>query len=350
MLETRVATLPTVLLRHGGSIARNAAIAALVVLGISLLVPNQYTASTVLLPPNGQDELSGLLSGIPSAGALSRAFGVSSQSSLDVYLGVLRSVTLNRRLLERFALQKVYRQRDVEKAGRKLTSQTRIGLTTEGFVRISVTERDPALAAQLANAYAEELDRFLQLSANHGARLRREFLEHRLALARDSLTRTENALRDYQVAHDMPMVTGDASGAAGGVGSLVAEKMQREIELGTLEGISVGANPRAEQLQAELRQIDLQLARIPPATTAVARLVRNSKIQEKIVLILTEEHEHARLMEMKNIATVDVVDPAVAPLHKSQPRRAAMTAGAFFAAAAVSAALFWLRGGLTPQS
>jgi len=170
MLEPRVATLPAVLLKHGGQVLRNAVIAALVILGISFLVPNKYTASTVLLPPGEQDELSGLLSGISGAGALSRAFGVSSQNTLDVYLGVLRSVSLNRSLLKRFELQKVYRQPDLEKAGRQLTSHTKIALTTEGFVRISVTERDPALAAQVANAYAEELDRFLTLSANHGWR------------------------------------------------------------------------------------------------------------------------------------------------------------------------------------
>ena len=93
---------------------------------------------------------------------------------MDIYLGVLRSRTLNRRLLERFGLQKVYHQADPEKAGRKLTSHTRIALTTEGFVNISVTERDPQLAAQVANGYAEELDQSLQINANHGARLRRE--------------------------------------------------------------------------------------------------------------------------------------------------------------------------------
>ena len=350
MSEHRVGTLPTVLLEHGGQILRNGVISALVILGFSFLIPNKYTASTVLLPPSEQDELSGLLSGLSGAGALSRAFGIPSQNKMDVYLGVLRSAKLNGILLRRFNLQEVYRQRDVEKAGRKLTSHTKIGLTTEGFVRISVTESDPKLAAEIANAYPEELDGFLQLSANHGARLRREFLGSRLELARDSLMRAENSLRDYQVVHGVAVIASDPSAGADGVGALVGEKLQREIELGTLQGISVGRNPRAEQLQAELRQIDLQIARIPPATTAVARLLRDTKVQEKIVLVLTEEHERARLMELKNVSTVEVVDPAMSPLHKSQPRRAPIAIGAFFSGAAASAALYWLRGRLTLRS
>jgi uncharacterized protein involved in exopolysaccharide biosynthesis len=349
MSEHRVATLPAVLLRHGGQILRNAVIASLVILGASFLVPNRYTASTVLLPPGEQDELSGLLSGITGSAALTRAFGISSQNQMDVYLGVLRSQTLNRTLLRRFDLQKVYGERDVEKAGRKLASHTRVSLTTEGFVRIAVTERDPGLAARIANAYPEELDLFLRLNANRGARLRREFLEKRLALARDSLTRSENELRDYQVRHGVSGIGGSLVAGSEGVGALVAEKLQREIELGTLQGISVGRNPRSEQLQAELRQIDLQIARIPPATTALARLARNTKVLEKIVLVLSEEHEQARLMELKNVATVNVVDPAVPPLHKSSPRRGIIALGALVAAAAASAALYWLRGGLTPR-
>jgi capsule polysaccharide export protein KpsE/RkpR len=344
-----MSTLPAVLMRNGGQILRNAFIAALVILGASFLIPNKFTASTVLMPPSESDELGALLSGIAGAGALSRAFGISSQNKMDIYLGVLRSETINRALLRRFDLLKVYHQADVEKAGKKLATHTKIALTNEGFVRISVTERDPKLAADVANAYAQELDRFMTVNGNHGARLRREFLEKRLVVARDSLVRVEDALRDYQVKNGMPVVAGEVSAGAEGIGALVAEKLQREIELGTLRGISNGRNPRAEQLTAELRQIDLQIARIPPASTALARLVRDTRVQEKIVLVLTDEHEHAKLMEQKDVATVDVVDPAVPPLHKSQPRRGIIALGAFFAAALASAALYWLRGGVTPQ-
>lgn len=344
MSENSTQTVPALLARQGRSIFRDALAAAVVLFLASFLLPNQYTASTLLLPPGEGDDLATLLSGAAGTAMLSRAFGLTGETRTDLYLGVLRSGTVSGALLEKYRLREVYKQKDVEKAARVLAKHTRIALTNEGFVRVSVTEKDPRLAADLANGYVEALDRFLTLNGNRGARLRREFLGRRLAEARDTLVRAENTLRDYQVRHKIA-VGPDLTAGAEGMGELVAQKLTREIELGTLRSVSVGSSPRAAQLQAELAQIDREIGRIPPAATDLARLVRETKVQEKIVLVLTEEFERARLMEMKNVATVEVVDSAAPPLHKSGPRRALLGVGAFVFAALASIGLRWLRDG-----
>lgn len=296
---------------------------------LSLLIPDRYTAATVLLPPDQQADLGGLLSGSGGSMALTRALGIDSEGQLDVYLGVLRSAHLNRVLVARFGLQRVYHQKDIEKAGKKLSSHTGIALTNEGFVRVSVTERDRKLAADLANAYAEELDRFLRLNTNTSARRRREFMDQRLEETQQALASVEDSLREYQTKSRLPLLSTDAQAASGAAAELLAQKVHREIELGTLQRVSTGPNPRAEQLQEEISQIDRQLGRIPPATTEIARLLRNAKIQERILLVLAEERERARLLELKTMGSVDVVDTAEPPLHKSQPHRTLIAVAAF---------------------
>lgn len=342
MPYTRPATIPALLVRHGRAILRDAFVAAVILVAASFLLPNQYTASTLLLPPGETDELASLLSGTAGSAILSRAFGLSGETRTDLYLGVLRSGTVSGELLRRFELQKVYRQKDVEKAAKQLAKHTKLGLTNEGFVRIAVTEKDAQLAADIANGYAQALDGFLTRNASRGARLRREFLGLRLAEARDTLARAEVALRDYQVKHKIPL-SGDFGGGAEGIGELVARKLTRELELGTLQSVSIGSNPRVRQLQAELVQIDLEISRIPPAATDLARLLRDTKVRERIVLVLTEEYERARLLETKNVATVEVVDPAAPPLHKSGPRRAFIAIGAFMLAVVASGWMRWVR-------
>lgn len=344
MSDTRAVTLPALLARHGWKVARDAVVAAVVLFGASFLLPNQYTASALLLPPGESDDLASMLSGTAGSAILTRAFGLSGETRTDLYLGVLRSGTVAGELLERFELKQVYRQKDIEKAAKLLASHTRIALTNEGFVRVSVTEKNPKLAADLANGYVDALDRFLMLNTNRGARLRREFLGRRLLEARDTLTLAENALRDYQVRRRIA-VGADLAASAEGIGDLVSRKLSRELELGTLRSISIGSTPRAQQLQAELAQIDREIGRIPPATTDLARLVRNAKVQEKIVLLLTEEHERARLLELKNVATVEIVDSAAPPLHKSGPKRTFIAIGAFLLAAVASAWMRWVRDG-----
>jgi tyrosine-protein kinase Etk/Wzc len=196
-------------------------------------------------------------------------------------------------------------------------------------VKVSITERDRKLAADLANAYVEELDLFLRLNTNTSARQRREFMDLRLAETERSLAAVEDSLRDYQTRSRLPLLGTESAAASSAAADLLAQKVQREMELGTLRRLSTGANPRVEQLQEEVSQIDRQLSRIPPATTEIARLLRNAKIQERILLVLTEERERARLLELKTMRSVDIVDRAEPPLHKSQPHRTLIVAGAF---------------------
>jgi uncharacterized protein involved in exopolysaccharide biosynthesis len=242
---------------------------------------------------------------------------------------VLRSEHVNRTLVARFGLQDVYRLQDIEKAGKRLGSHTGISLTNEGFVKVSVTEPDPKRAADLANAYAEELDQFLRLNTNNSARQRREFMDLRLAETERALAAVEDSLRDYQTRARLPLLGTESAAASSAAADLLAQKVQREMELGTLQRLSTGPNPRVEQLQEEVSQIDHQLSRIPPATTEIARLLRNAKIQERILLVLTEERERARLLELKTMRSVDVVDRAEPPLHRSQPHRTLIIAATF---------------------
>jgi uncharacterized protein involved in exopolysaccharide biosynthesis len=196
----------------------------------------------------------------------------------------------------------------------------------------------------MANAYAAELDRFLQLNTNTAARKRREYLDQRLVDARGQLERAENALLAYQVAQKLPAMRSDD--VADGMSALLGEKTRSEIELGTLESVSHGPSPRAEELREELRQVNRQIERIPPASTAIERLGREVKIQEKIVLVLTEERESARLMELRNVTTIEVVDVARAPLRKSSPKRAWVALAAFLLAFAGNCVLAWSKAGV----
>ena len=315
--------------RHAPRVFLGAAVVAVATGLLSLLIPNKYTAAVVLLPPSSQADLGGLLTGGGSSAALSRALGIDAQGETDLYLGVLRSSHINRALVSRFGLQQVYRQKDVEKAGKKLSQHTGVALTNEGFVRVTVTEPDRKLAADLANAYAEELDVFLRLNTNTSARHRREFMDQRLEETQRTLAAVEDTLRDYQTTSRLPLLGTESQAASSAAAELIAQKVQREIELGTLQRVSTGENPRVEQLREEVSQIDRQLGRIPPATTEIARLLRNAKIQEQILLVLTEERERARLLELKTMGSVEIVDHAEPPLHKSQPQRTLIAAAAF---------------------
>jgi uncharacterized protein involved in exopolysaccharide biosynthesis len=342
MSETPRPTLPESIRAHYRAILINAMVATVVVTAASFLIPNRFTAVTVLLPPGHQGDFSALVPGMPG-GALTSMLGIDVPKGSDLYIGVLRSATVADSLIQRFGLMRVYDEKDLEKTARKLAEHTAFTLTGESFIRIAVTEKDKRLAADLANAYADQLDLFLRSNTNTSARRRREFLERRLTEARAELVLAENVLRDYQVQKRLPVVGSDIERSADTAGDLLGQKVSREVELGTLESVSRGPNSRSEELRNEIRQIDAEIMKIPPATTELARKYRDVKMNEKILLVLTEEYERARVMELKDMPTVEIVDRATPPLHKSQPRRALIAVGTFAIALAASAALGWAR-------
>jgi capsule polysaccharide export protein KpsE/RkpR len=319
------------------------AIIAVVVYGASYLIKDKFAASAVLLPPQEEADIGSLLSGLAGSPALSRAFGLSNAGGTELYLGVLQSRTTADSVIARFDLKRVYHARDIENAERKLKARTSITTTPEEFVKVTVLDEDRQRAASMANAYIEVLDAFLQQNSNTTARLRRSFLDRRLAEEQGRLSAAEDQLRDFQVKTKLPLAGLDV--AASGLGDLMGQKVSREVELGTLERYGREELPRAGELREEISEIDRQLGRIPPATTEGARLLRETKVQEKIVLVLTEERERARMMELRNITTVQWLDHARPPVRKAQPRRTLIAAGAFFVALMATAWLEWMRSG-----
>jgi tyrosine-protein kinase Etk/Wzc len=310
------------LMRQRVAIIRDTFLVTAAIAGGSFLLPNRYTATASLLPPRSTAELAGAVLGLPEVSAISRSLGLDASSETSIYLGVLKSGTVRGSLVRRFDLATAYHQRDPEKVVHRLTDNTGISLSSEGLIRVSVTDRDARRAADLANAYVTELDSVLQHNTNVSARSQREFLGRRVAECRADLTKAEDGLRDYEIRTRLPAAGLDTEKSAESVAELMAQKAQREVELGTLESVSRGPSPRMEELRNEIEQIENQVIKLPPAATELSRLVRELKIQEKILLVLVEEYERARILEQKDISVVQVLDQASPPLHKSSPKRA----------------------------
>ena len=81
-------------------------IAAILAIGLTLLMPNKYTATVQILPPQSQSGASAVLGQL---GALSGMAGgaLGLKNPADVYLGMLSSRTLQDRLIERFKLKEI---------------------------------------------------------------------------------------------------------------------------------------------------------------------------------------------------------------------------------------------------
>ena len=65
----------------------------------------------------------------------------------------------------------------------------------------------------------------------------------------------------------------------------------------------------------------IPFARLPAVGLELARLTREAAIQEAVFELLTQQYEQAKIVEVRDTPTVQVLDRAVPPERKSYPPR-----------------------------
>ena len=192
--------------------------------GVLLLLPNRYTATTTIVPETRSSTATmGQLAGLAALAGVNVG-GAAMTQSPQFYVALLGTKSLRYTLLERrFSTTgsppsvvrgdsaKLIDLLDVNaptagrrlwKASEVLDRATQVTLDVKtGIIRVSFTNRSPALAAAVANAYAEELNRFNRETRQSSARLRRQFVETRLDEVGRELRNAEDAARFFLTAN-----------------------------------------------------------------------------------------------------------------------------------------------------
>ncbi|MGA7894369.1 MAG: Wzz/FepE/Etk N-terminal domain-containing protein [Candidatus Sulfotelmatobacter sp.] len=160
---------------------------------IAFLIPKRYDSTTRLMPPDSQSSsgmaMMAALAGKAGTGLSSLAGDLlGMKNSGDLFIDILRSRTVEDRLIGRFDLRRVYWDKYWLDARKDLAKNTSISEDRKsGVLTITVTDRDPQRAAQMARAYVEELDRLVAQVTTSSARRERIFIEQRLAAVKQGL-------------------------------------------------------------------------------------------------------------------------------------------------------------------
>ena len=311
--------------------------ATLIAVAISLLLPPWYRAEATLLPPSEEESgigLASLLKGIGVAGVK-----VPTQATpADVFLAILDSRRVNEEVVRRFDLKNRYHAHFMVDAVKVLHTHTRFKLTDAGTIEVSVEDRDPARAAAMANAYLELLDRFNREVRMTKGRRTREFVEQRLRETRDELAGAEQGFADFQAKHKTAVMSREVTTAADAAARLYAERASLQVRLGVVQSYTRGSSDEEMQISQELAQLDRQLATLPETGLEISRLYRKVRTFEQVYVLLTAQYEQARIDEARDVATIEILDPATPPEKKSRPQRSMIAAATFALSAAVCVA------------
>jgi uncharacterized protein involved in exopolysaccharide biosynthesis len=308
---------------------------------VMFLVPNTYTATSTILPPEQkQSTLSAMLGQLGSIAGMSES-DLGFKNPGDLFIGMLHSRTIQDRLIDKFDLRKVYNVRRYQDARKKLDARSYIVSEKEGLISIGVEDRDPSRAAALATAYVDELHTLNSQLAISEAGQRRVFYEEKVNAERDALALAEVQLKQAQEKTGLLQPDAQARVIIQSVADMRAQVALREVQLEAMRTYATKDNPELHRAEQELAGLRAQLAKmerstgeggrdnlelpthqLPQAQLVYLRSARDLKYHEALYEFLNKQLEAARIDEAKDAVVVQVVDKAVVPERKSGPHRA----------------------------
>jgi capsule polysaccharide export protein KpsE/RkpR len=293
---------------------------------LGLVIPGRYSSSARIIPPQQIQSSVATLSNQLGAIGFTGLGGLRNPS--DVHVHLLRSDTVARALAQRFQLAHHYGVDTFEDVQRKLESRSKIRMSRDGLVVVRVTDRDPKLAAALANAYVEELHKLVERLGMQESAERRRFMESKVAEVSKSLEEKELGFRAFQEKVGALKVEGQLEQTFFTMGGLRANIMMREVALRALSASATPENPVYRNIEAEIAGLRAQLQKLEnnphvqnpkfviPANLAPGlaleyiRRLRELKFEEAMYQVMVKQVEFARIEDTKGFPQFLVVDPA----------------------------------------
>jgi len=311
---------------------------------VLLILPNWYRATTSVLPPEREASLSGLasslLQGVGIMGGQEMVLPAFATPS-HVYASILKSRTVVESIVTRYGLKEHYRCRTMDDAVKECLSHTKIKVGSEGIVTLSFEDTDRDRAADVANSYVEMLNTINREVNSARARNNRVFLEERLGETGLALAAAEDTLRTFQEINKAISLEEQMKAQIQNVAELEGRLAMAEIELGLFQRTLTPGHPEIVRKQMEISEIRRKIntlnvglpgsedygtlavpfAKVPRLALEYGRLLRSLKLQETLFRLLTEQYEHAKIQEVKDTPTIQILDVAKAPEKKSRPKR-----------------------------
>jgi tyrosine-protein kinase Etk/Wzc len=347
--NTSIADYLGIIVKWRVFLVRNVLITTLIAIVISFILPHRFTAKATILPPSSQQQgLLGMLSGGMAAGLSAAALAQGGLPGMvtpsDLYAAIMNSACIQGKIIRDFDLQREFRTKTMDDTYKALDKIVRISVSPEGIISVSVTYKNKLLAADIANAFVKELDRFNTETAMTVGKKYRIFIEQRLKETEDSLRIAEESLKTFQEQNRTVSLDAEIQAAIETIAQLKSQIIMYEVQKGAWSSAGQTDNPYLYNINRELSALRSQLSKIeiggstedktgfgagfavplmklPEIALEYARLYRDVKVQVAVYELLAQQYEQAKIMELKDTPTVQFLDQASPPEKRSFPRR-----------------------------
>ena len=315
---------------------------------VSLITPATYVSRTSIVP---SQQSGGGGGGLASLGSLAGLGGLSALSNMaagikssdEMFIALMRSQSVQSALIEQFKLKERYGARNTEEARQALNLNVAILADKKsGMLFVDAQDRDPAFAAELANAQVKELNVILSRLAVTEAQQRRAYYEQQIIKTQIKIPQLELEYKEAQKSSGL-----EVASLLSEAGTLPGQIAAKELQLQVLSRFATSQNPDLKRLALEVSALRAQMARYELSKTEpkagepnklgqIAESTKTNfiqkatqayntlKIQEALLDGYVKQLELAKADEAKEGPAVQVVDEARAPEMRAKPERRKM--------------------------
>lgn len=324
-------------------------------LGYALSLPFIYKSEARIMPAGGSGGGGGRLAGLVAQyGGLASMMGISvpegSGGSGALMIDIMKSDTIVDAVIDKFNLMEE-NEWEYRKFARKamLTNfETETDTKGSGIITVSFKDKDPQRAADIVNAFIDELrKKMIEMSLNT-AKEKRTFYETQLIEVQQELADAEEAMMKYQQKSGVIVIEEQAKKLIDAMATLRTEIAAKKVEVSTLSSYARKDNPQLKlaqsqlaAMQKELKNLEeeqkrssartssgdimLSVGEIPELAVEYQRYMRALKVAGAKYEFMFSQYESARLGEISDLSTITIIDPATPPDYKDGPSRANIT-------------------------
>lgn len=321
-----------------------------------------YTARLLINPPKLSDAGSGISQALGGLSLLSGGGGgfLSQKTDADIVIAVLKTDALSDMIINKFNLQKIYKKDNLDLSRSALSGQVKfIPDAKSGFVEIDVDNKDPKLAADIANYYAVALGQMISNISYGRSSIKAQFYNSQLNIAKNNLDKAENLIKSFAESNGFTAAS-QVEIAAGLATQLQAKLVVAQSELQNMSMYATSDNPDYVKLQSQIDSYKTQLDNVnansqsdsigvpsrlaPTLAKNYASLKRELILRQEIYVLIQKQYEANKLDALSEMAPVgiQVVDPAQVPIYKSAPKRLKIVVVGFMLGLLVSSIYFIL--------
>ncbi|HMN48496.1 MAG TPA: Wzz/FepE/Etk N-terminal domain-containing protein [Ignavibacteriaceae bacterium] len=311
----------------------------------ALLSPKWYKSTASVLPAEKTDFLSaitGVSSLIKNFSPSKGLSALTGPTETDKYIAILKSASVINDVIKTFNIKKVYDLEDAygEKIYKRLMSNLEIEVQEEGNLTISVYDKDPKRAAEIANFMVSKLNEISTKLSSANANANRVFIEKRYIQNKQDITDLENQMKDFQKKYGVTAVPEQIEATLKSMSEVYVDLYKKEIQYNILQQSMGEDHPLTKNAKIEMEELNKKIKKLnegndkseqdikllipmklaPDLANKYLKIYQELKIQYSILEFVTPLYEQAKIEEVRNTPTVLVLDEAFPADHKAKPK------------------------------